>query len=162
MFSAEESLARRPSPLILDPFGGSSHDGAAMWPSDDFGVVLWADAEGKRLRLSGQSAAAVRALLAAPGALALEVHADTPGVSLSAFLLWRNADGLACLRIDEHREHVGIDPTRSDKGGELWFPEGEGQAFPVRASEAIEGWQAAEALEHWLEVGGMWPGLMWS
>lgn len=133
-----------------------------MWPSDKFGVAVWTDTARQPVRLSGQSAAAVRALLGAAGPIVLEVHADSANVSLAEFLLWRNADGLVCLRIDEHREHYGIDPVRSAERDELWFPDGQGGSFPVQAAEAVEWWQATEALGHWLQDGRKWPGLIWS
>lgn len=104
----------------------------------------------------------MRALLGAAGPIVLEVNAETAGISLADFLLWGNADGFFCLRIDEHREHYGIDPARSAQGYELWFPDGEGGSFPVQAAEAIEWWQASEALGYWLQDGRKWPGLIWS
>lgn len=132
------------------------------WPSDDYGVVLWALDGGPPIRRSGQSAEAVRALLAPPGPLSLEVQADTPTLALSDFLIWRNGDGMAWVRIDEHREHYGRDPARVGLGGQVGgFPDGEGGWFAVPVADAVTAEQASAALEHWLLGGGQWPGLAW-
>ena len=145
-----KSLRGGPASLTLVSFGGSIQYCTAMWPSDEFGVVLWTSRDGQLVHLAGQSAAAVRELVAAPGPLVLDVSAGTPILSLSDFLLWRNADGVACVRIDQHREHYGIDPTRSAETGEIWFRDEQDGSFPVQTAEVIEMWQAAAALGYWL------------
>jgi hypothetical protein len=133
-----------------------------VWPADEFGVILWAAAGGPPYRRGGKSATDIRGLLASPGPLCLEVHADTPTIALSDFLLWLNGDGMAWVRIDEHREHYGRDPARAGLSGEVGgFPDGAGGRFAVPAPNAVAAWQASAALEHWLVGGGWWPGLAW-
>jgi hypothetical protein len=87
-----------------------------MWPTDDFGVVRWGAASEPPLRLTGQSAVAVRSQLATPGPMLLEVHADTPTLALSDFLVWLNGRGMARVRIDEHCEH-----TPATRSGKRWL-----------------------------------------
>src|SRR5262249_19175671 len=114
------------------------------------------------VRRTGQSASAVRALLMEPAPLSLEVHADTPAIALSDFLLWLNGSGMARVRVDEHREHCARDPARAGLGGEGGgFPDGKGGWFAISAADAVTLGQASAALEHWLPCGGRWPGLAW-
>jgi hypothetical protein len=133
-----------------------------MWLLDDFGVLVFTEADGKRRRLTRQSAAAVLTLLESPGPMAIQVSAGIPGVSLADFHLWRTGEGIACLRIDEHREHYGIDPERSGQTGDAFFPDGQGGSFPVQFAETVQMSHATEAIAYWLECGGKWQGLTWS
>lgn len=133
-----------------------------MWPYDDYDVVLWAVDGGPPIERSGQSAAEVRALLAAHGPLFVEVHADTPSLALSDFLVWRNSEGMARVRIDEHREHYGRDPARAALSGEVeGLPDGMGGWFTIPADDAVTTEQASAALECWLSDGRQSPSLVW-
>ncbi|MFO0863674.1 MAG: hypothetical protein U0744_03270 [Gemmataceae bacterium] len=132
------------------------------WPNDNFGAVRWAIDGGPPLRLSGQTASDVWALLKPAGAVYVEIHADTADLALSDFLVWRNADGMAWVRIDEHCEHYGRDPARAGLTGDVGgFPDGEGGWFAVPAADAVTAEQASATLAYWLPGGAKWPGLAW-
>jgi hypothetical protein len=97
-----------------------------------------------------------------PGPQLLEVDAvlrrpaGPSVVSLGYLWVWLNGEGMARVRLDEHREHFARDPARAELAGEVGgFPDGAGGAFAVTAE------QAGRVLACWLGSGARWSGLAW-
>lgn len=81
-------------------------------------------------------------------------------VNWGDFHLWLAGDR-ALTRLDQHREWRAMDPARvaSAAGGDTWFRDSDGTAFPAQHPETISRSQAFEALAFWLHTGDMLPAL---
>lgn len=84
-------------------------------------------------------------------------------VSHGDFNIWLAGDR-ALVRLDEHREWHAMDPApgASAAGGDTWFRDSDGAAFPAQAAETVARSQALEALDDWLRTGEMSPALTWT
>jgi hypothetical protein len=88
-------------------------------------------------------------------------HED--GVSHGDCHLWVAGDR-ALVRLDAHREWHAMNHAHgvSEAGGDVWFTDSDGTAFPAQAAETVLRPQGFEALSHWLRTGQMLPSLTWT
>lgn len=84
-------------------------------------------------------------------------------VSRGEFHIWLSA-GRALVRLDEHREWHAMDSAWPEfaAGGDAWFSDSNGTAFPAQAAETVSRSHAMDALAFWLQTGQMLPSLTWT
>lgn len=138
-----------------------------MWLECEFEATLWTGGTEPARKFLTRDVRELTAPLGA-GPLLLEVDAvlrrptEAMDVSLGYFWFGLNGQGMAWVRVDEHREHFARDPSRASLPGEVsGFPESGGGEFKVQAADAIIAAQARLALACWLENGAWWSGLEW-
>lgn len=141
-----------------------------MWPVSEFEVQVWRDGhEPLRCYSTRSTDDIVAQLTTAGGPLFLQVAAvlrqggEAQDLSLGVMLLWLNADGMAWVRLGEHRDHDLSDPARVGLTGDVdGFLDDTERPFAVPAANVITVGQAASVLDYWLDCGGRLPGLTWS
>jgi len=77
------------------------------------------------------------------------------------FYLFLNKDGLAYVKLHEHREFILVDAARESVTGTAMFRDEDGSAFSVAASCATLAARGRSALAYWLPSQEQSPEFTW-
>ena len=141
------------------------------WPVGEFEVKWWRAGQGSPRRYVTLSVPDVLNQITTDGGPfflgIMAICQQSPDVGLGVVQTWLNVDGMAWVRRTDYEggndyQRAG-DLSRADLSGEVdgFFDDTAGP-FAVPASEVITVRQALDAIAHWLDCGGRFPGLTWT